>query len=275
MKTSYKTLVISDVHLGIKDSKAKELVKFLKAHSCEKLILNGDIIDGWQLKKSGSWKKKHTKFFRIVLKAMEKKKMKVIYLRGNHDDFLEQILPFEIGNFSIVNDHIHESNGKRYYVIHGDIFDTITTRMPWLSKLGDVSYTFLLWLNRNYNHYRERRGLPYYSLSQVIKMKVKSAVSYISDYEDQLSDAARRKKCDGIICGHIHQPANKMIGDIHYLNSGDWVESLTALAETHEGEWKIIQYADWLKEQKEETEVIQMEEQVAEYPVKMLIPSFR
>jgi UDP-2,3-diacylglucosamine pyrophosphatase LpxH len=151
MKTAFKTIVISDVHLGIKDSKAKELVHFLKENTCDKLILNGDIIDGWQLKKSGKWKKKHTKFFRLIMKAMEKHKTKVIYLRGNHDDFLEQILPFEIGNFSIVLDHIHESFGKKFYVIHGDAFDTITTRMPWMSKLGDVSYTFLLWLNRIYN----------------------------------------------------------------------------------------------------------------------------
>jgi UDP-2,3-diacylglucosamine pyrophosphatase LpxH len=275
MKTTYKTLVISDVHLGIKDSKAKELVRFLKEHSCETLILNGDIIDGWQLKKSGSWKKKHTKFFRIILKAMEKYKMKVVYLRGNHDDFLEQIIPFEIGNFSIVNDYIHESNGKRYYIIHGDVFDTITTRMPWLSKLGDISYTFLLWMNRNYNRYRERRGLPYYSLSQVIKNKVKSAVSYISDYEEQLSEVAKRKKCEGIICGHIHQPANKMIGDIHYLNSGDWVESLTALAETKEGEWKIIQYSDWVaaSDKLRAKEPIRMTEH--EETMKVLIPAFR
>ena len=249
MKTPYKTLVISDVHLGIKDSKAKELVRFLKEHTCEKLILNGDIIDGWQLKKSGSWKKKHTKFFRVILKAIEKRNMKVVYLRGNHDDFLEQILPLEIGNFSIANEHIHESFGKRYFVIHGDVFDSITTQFPWLSRLGDVSYTFLLWMNRNYNWYRVRRGLPYYSLSQAIKLKVKSAVSYISGYETQLSEVAGRKKCDGIICGHIHQPDNKMIGDVHYLNSGEWVESLTALAETHDGEWKIIYYKDWLAEQ--------------------------
>jgi UDP-2,3-diacylglucosamine pyrophosphatase LpxH len=272
MKTAYKTLVISDVHLGIKDSKAKELVRFLKDHTCEKLILNGDIIDGWQLKKSGSWKKKHTKIFRIILKAMEKRNMKVIYLRGNHDDFLEQILPFEIGNFSIVNDHIHESFGKRYYVIHGDIFDSITTRFPWLSKLGDVSYTFLLWMNRNYNYYREKRGLPYYSLSQAIKHKVKSAVSFISDYENQLSEVAGRKKCDGIICGHIHQPANKMIGDVHYLNSGDWVESLTALAETRNGDWKIIYYKDWLAEKETRKKETVMAE--TDIPLKRLIPSF-
>jgi UDP-2,3-diacylglucosamine pyrophosphatase LpxH len=273
MKTQYKTIVISDVHLGIKDSKAKELVHFLKAHSCEKLILNGDIIDGWQLKKSGSWKKKHTKFFRILLKAMEKNQTKVVYLRGNHDDFLEQILPFEIGNFSIALDHLHESCGKRYYVIHGDAFDTITTRMPWLSKLGDVSYTFLLWLNRNYNHYRTRRGLPYYSLSQVIKLKVKSAVSYISNYEDQLAEAARRKKCDGIICGHIHQPANKMIGDVHYLNSGDWVESLTVLTESFSGDWNVLYYSDWLASTTSVKNTAN--ESSAKPQVRILVPAFQ
>ena len=143
------------------------------------------------------------------------------------------------------NDHIHESFGKKYFVVHGDIFDPVTTRLKWLAKLGDISYTFILWLNRHYNSYRVKRGLPYYSLSQAIKNKVKSAVSFISDYENQLSAVAKLKKCDGIICGHIHQPANKVIGDIHYLNSGDWVESLTALAETYEGEWKVIYYEEW------------------------------
>ncbi len=143
------------------------------------------------------------------------------------------------------NDHIHESFGKKYFVVHGDIFDPVTTRLKWLAKLGDISYTFILWLNRHYNSYRVKRGLPYYSLSQAIKNKVKSAVSFISDYKNQLSAVAKLKKCDGIICGHIHQPANKVIGDIHYLNSGDWVESLTALAETYEGEWKVIYYEEW------------------------------
>lgn len=251
MGIKYKTIVISDVHLGIRNSRVKELVKFLAAHKCEKLVLNGDIIDGWQLKRSGEWKKKHTKFFRIILKAIEKKKTKVIYLRGNHDDFLNEIIPFQIGNFSIENDHIHESFGKKYYMVHGDIFDPVTTRLKWLAQLGDISYTFILWLNRHYNNYRVKRGLPYYSLSQIIKHKVKSAVSFIADYENELSEVAKAKKCDGIICGHIHQPANKMIGDVHYLNSGDWVESLTALAETYAGEWSVIYYDQWAQERAE------------------------
>lgn len=253
MKTHYKTIIVSDVHLGIQNSRVKELVKFLKSHSCDKLIMNGDIIDGWQLRRSGSWKKKHTKFFKLILKMMSKRDMRVIYLRGNHDDFLDEILPFEIGNFSIVRDHVHESCGKRYYVTHGDIFDSITTNLKWLAKLGDISYTFILWVNRHYNNYRVKKGLPYYSLSRKIKLAVKSAVSYIDQFETQLAEVAKAEHCDGIITGHIHQPANKMIGDIHYLNSGDWVESLTALVETDQGEWDIIYFDQWQKVNAEQT----------------------
>ncbi len=248
MNIRFKTVVVSDLHLGIKSSKAKEVVRFLKNHPAEKIILNGDIIDGWQLKKSGSWKKKHTRFFKLLLKMLSKEKTSVIYLRGNHDDFLDEILPLEIGNFSIRRDYIHESFGKKYYVVHGDIFDSITTNLKWLAKLGDVGYTFLLWINRFYNNYRIKKGLPYYSLSQQVKLKVKKAVSFISDFETELAEVAKVKKCQGVITGHIHHPANKMINGIHYLNSGDWVESLTALVETFDGEWKIVYFEEWLKE---------------------------
>ncbi|MFN5307655.1 MAG: UDP-2,3-diacylglucosamine diphosphatase [Bacteroidota bacterium] len=244
MSHHYKTIVISDLHLGVKASKAKEVVRFLKTHTCDTLILNGDIIDGWQLRKSGKWKKKHSKFFKLILKMMKDKKMQIIYLRGNHDDFLDEIMPFEIGNFCIKNEHILLSGSKKYLVIHGDLFDAITTKLKWLSKLGDVGYTFLLWLNRHYNHYRVRKGLPYYSLSQVVKQKVKSAVSFISAFENELAAYAKNRNCQGVITGHIHQAADKMLGDIHYLNSGDWVESLTALAETHDHHWRIITYSE-------------------------------
>ena len=245
--TRYRTIVLSDLHLGTSTSRAKEVVTFLKAHKCEKLILNGDIIDGWQLRRSGTWKKKHTKFFRLVLKRAAKG-TEVIYIRGNHDDFLDEIVPFSLGNFSIRRDYVLQSGAKKYYVVHGDLFDTVTTKLKWIAKLGDVSYTFLLWLNRHYNTWREKRGLPYYSLSQVIKAKVKEAVSFIDDFENQLSSVAKTRKCHGVICGHIHTPADKMIGNVHYLNSGDWVESMTALVESEEGEWKIIYYSDWIKE---------------------------
>lgn len=149
-------------------------------------------------------------------------------------------------NVRIVKDCIYESHGKRYYVTHGDVFDTITTRMKWLAQLGDTGYSFLLWLNKVYNARRRKQGKPYYSLSQSIKNKVKSAVSYISDFERELVALARAKKCDGIICGHIHHPANTYYDGIHYLNSGDWVETLSALTEDEEGNWTVCYFGNML-----------------------------
>ncbi len=240
----FRTIVLSDIHLGTNGSKAKEVAEFLKQYRCERLILNGDIIDGWQLKKYGNWKKKHTTFFRVVLKMMDKYDTKVIYLRGNHDDFLDQILPLVVGKqFQIRRDYILKSGEKQFYVTHGDIFDSITTNMKWLAHLGDLGYTFLLWLNKNYNQYREWKGLPYYSLSQIIKQKVKMAVNYVTDFEDKLAELARAKGCDGIICGHIHQPAIREINGILYLNSGDWVETMSALVEDFDGNWSLAYYS--------------------------------
>jgi UDP-2,3-diacylglucosamine pyrophosphatase LpxH len=242
VKTNYKTIIVSDVHLGTKGSKAKEIARFLKQFHCDNLILNGDIIDGWQLKKSGSWKRKHTRFFNRVLKMMENQSTNVYYLRGNHDDFLDQILPLQIGRLQILADMTYESNGKTYFITHGDVFDSITTNLRWIAYLGDVGYTFLLWLNRVVNYYRYKKGLPYFSLSQFVKGKVKQAVSYVDDYETELAKMAKSKGCDGIICGHIHKAENRMIDGIHYLNSGDWVETMSALAEDHEGNWELIYF---------------------------------
>jgi UDP-2,3-diacylglucosamine pyrophosphatase LpxH len=247
VKNNCKTIVISDVHLGTKGSKSKELVRFLKQYHCENLILNGDIIDGWQLKKSGKWKRKHTRFFSALLKKIENDGTKVTYLRGNHDDFLDQILPFTMGNLTIQRDMIYESGSKKFYIVHGDIFDSITRQFKWIAQLGDIGYTFLLWLNRQYNYRRLKKGLPYFSLSQAVKGKVKQAVKYIDDYEQQLATMAKYKGCDGIICGHIHQPAMKEINGVTYLNSGDWVESLTALVEDFKGEWSLVYYSETQK----------------------------
>jgi UDP-2,3-diacylglucosamine pyrophosphatase LpxH len=255
LKTHYRTIVLSDIHLGIQNSRAREAVQFLRNHTCNKLILNGDIIDGWQLSKSGKWKKRHTTFFKLIMKWLSTTDTEVVYIRGNHDDFLDEVLPLRLGNFSILRHYVHVSDGKRYFVVHGDIFDSVTTRLRWVAKLGDLGYTFLLWLNRHYNNYRKSRSLPYYSLSQVVKQKVKQAVSFISDYEKELCEVARNEKCDGVICGHIHHPDNKMINDIHYLNSGDWVETLSALVETTEGEWQIIYFKDWLASRPVEIEL--------------------
>ena len=243
-----KTIIISDVHLGTAGSKANEIVRFLCEYSCDTLILNGDIIDGWELKKYGSWKVKHTRFFKAVLKMIEEHHTKVIYLHGNHDDFLDNILPLTIGNFSLQMDYVHESCGKKYYVVHGDIFDSVTSNLKWIAKLGSIGYNFLLWLNKFYNAYRKKIGKPPYSFSQYIKSKVKSAVSPASTYEKQLTELAKIKGCEGIICGHTHKPAFKKLGEITYMNSGDWVESLSALFEDHQGNWSLVYYKDLIRE---------------------------
>lgn len=243
LRKYYPTVVLSDIHLGSEHSRTKEVTNFLKHIDCDRLILNGDIIDGWQLQKSGKrWKQAQTDFFKVLMKMMEKKGTQIIYIRGNHDDFLDKLVPFQFSNISIVKDYLLNSHGKRYLVTHGDIFDTITTNMRWLAMLGDIGYTFLLWLNKIYNKNREKHGKPYFSLSQHVKHRVKSAVSYISDFEKELVKLAQVKRLDGIICGHIHQAANVRYGNVHYLNSGDWVESMTALVENEQGEWNILTY---------------------------------
>jgi UDP-2,3-diacylglucosamine pyrophosphatase LpxH len=239
----YKTVIISDVHLGSEGSKAKEITLFLKSVTCETLIMNGDIIDGWQLKKGGSWKKKHTAFFRTILKMIENQHTKVVYLRGNHDDFLDQIIPFSLGkSFTIQRDIILKSGKKNFLITHGDIFDSVTSNMKWLAYLGDVGYTILLTFNKLYNQYRSWRGMEYYSFSQRIKQRVKEAVNYVSDFEEKLVALAKANHCDGIICGHIHKPDIRKINDITYMNSGDWVESLTALVEDHKGNWELLYF---------------------------------
>ncbi|KAB7732022.1 UDP-2,3-diacylglucosamine diphosphatase [Rudanella paleaurantiibacter] len=242
-KRHFRTIVLSDIHLGTAGSKAREATEFLKNYSCQKLILNGDIIDGWQLRQYGAWKKKHTAFFRTVMKLIIRHDTKVVYLRGNHDDFLDQIMPLKVGkNFSIRRDYVLESGTRKLYVTHGDVFDSITSQMKWLAYLGDLGYTFLLWCNKLYNQYRAWRGLPYYSLSQQVKRHIKQAVNYISDFEVKLTELARARNCDGIICGHIHHPAIRDYDGILYMNSGDWVESMSALVEDYDGHWSLLYY---------------------------------
>ncbi|MCF8228495.1 MAG: UDP-2,3-diacylglucosamine diphosphatase [Bacteroidales bacterium] len=248
----YKTIVISDTHLGSADTKAKELSKFLKANSCERLILNGDIIDAWNLKRSGNWSKKDTRIFRRILKMMESHDTEVIYVKGNHDDFLNNVIPFSMGKFYVLNSYELKSGDKTLFVTHGDIFDMISTNMKWLANLGDMGYKFLLWMNRRYNQRRRLKGLPYYSLSQEIKHKVKLAVNFIFDFENTMIEYARKRNYDGIICGHIHQPALKVIDDLLYLNSGDWVETMSALVEDFNHKWQVVYYDDIIPSQQGE-----------------------
>jgi len=243
----FKTIIISDVHLGTVDCKIREVNHFLKYTHCEKLILNGDIIDGWRLKQTGHWPKSHTRFIRLILKKLEKKDTEVIYLRGNHDDVLSKFLPLDFENLKIVEDYIHEGVRGRYFVLHGDVFDTITKNFVFLAYIGDWGYRALMRLNRLYNHFRAWRGKEYYSLSKAVKARVKQAVSHVSHFEEHIVKLAESRECAGVMCGHIHTAADRMYGNIHYLNSGDWVESLTAIVEHADGRFELVEFSDFRK----------------------------
>jgi UDP-2,3-diacylglucosamine pyrophosphatase LpxH len=243
-----RTVIISDVHLGTVDCKIDEVNHFLRKVRCEKLILNGDIIDGWQLRRTGNWTKAHTRFVRIVLKKLEKRDTEIIYLRGNHDDVLAAFMPVEFEQLSVVEDYVHEGPNGRYLVLHGDVFDTVTKNFVFLAHLGDWGYRALLKINRIYNAWRTWRGLEYWSLSKAIKARVKKAVNHVSNFEFHIAQLAKERGCVGVMCGHIHTPADKMLGDVHYLNSGDWVESLTAVVEHYDGRYEMINFLDFVRD---------------------------
>jgi len=246
-KLSCRTVFLSDIHLGTPDSKADEVVEFLKHIRCRKLVLNGDIIDGWALKRGNKWTSRHSRVIRKVIKMTERDQTEVIYLRGNHDEILERFLPMALGRIRLTKEHIHTTpDGKRYLVVHGDGFDSVSTNHRWLALLGAVGYDFLLRVNRIYNAWRYWRGKEHFSLSKAVKAKVKSAVSFVDRYEELLQDLARHRKCDGIICGHIHTPEDKQVGSVHYLNSGDWVESLSAIIEHHDGRMELVKHHEFL-----------------------------
>lgn len=245
---SFRSLFLSDIHLGTEDSKSRQVLDVIKNVKCERLYLNGDIIDGWAIKRKAKWKKSHTKVVRAVLKKSEQSDCEVIYTRGNHDDFLTQFLPADIGGLQMLKeaDHICP-NGDKYLVIHGDGFDSVCTNHRWLANLCAIGYDFLLKVNRYYNKYRSRRGKEYFSISKAIKSKVKSAVSFVDSYEEKLHDLASKRGYKGIICGHIHTPADKMVKGTHYLNSGDWVESMSCIVEHHDGRMELLYYYDLLE----------------------------
>lgn len=234
----YRTIVMSDLHLGSKASRAKDIIKFLENNTCETLILNGDIIDGWALKRGSSWKDEHTKVLRKILK-MSEKGTKVIWLRGNHDEFLEPYLNTILGNITIQEDMVYNGfDGKSYYIFHGDILDVFSSKFKLIAKIGSVGYDLALWLNRWYNKYREWRKLPYYSISNDIKREVKAAVNFITDFENRAIEFAKKKNCDSAICGHIHQVEIRE----NYMNSGDWCENCTALVESEEKGWEVYYF---------------------------------
>jgi UDP-2,3-diacylglucosamine pyrophosphatase LpxH len=231
---NYKAVIVSDLHLGTKDSKAKEFIEFLEQHPTDLLILNGDIIDGWALNRGAKWKKQHTNTISKILKVSNK--TKVIWIRGNHDEFLAEFIGMHFGNIEIREDYIISN----HFVFHGDVIDVFITKYKWLAKIGSVGYDFALWLNRWYNRYRVWRGLPYQSISQEIKAGVKAATSYINDFEIAAIKMASKHGCQGVICGHIHQPADLMINGARYLNSGDWVENRTAILLDYQDKFTIF-----------------------------------
>ncbi|MEY3001993.1 MAG: hypothetical protein RLZZ428_368 [Pseudomonadota bacterium] len=240
----YKSIFVSDIHLGTKFSQAERFLDFMKTHESENLYLVGDIIDGWAMKRKFRWKQSHSDVIQKILKKA-RKGTNVYFITGNHDEFIRPFIPLFLGeNFKISNQETYiGADDKRYYVTHGDFFDSVTMTKKWLAVVGDYGYDFLLHLNAVLQFFRRLlRVKRYWSLSKYVKDNVKKSVSFITDYEQVLAKHAKHKGYDGVICGHIHKAEIRMVDGIEYKNSGDWVESCTALVETFDGEWQILHW---------------------------------
>lgn len=244
----YKSIWISDIHLGTRGCQADMVLEFIKYTRSENLYLVGDIVDGWALKNKWYWPQQHND---VVQKILRKARhgTRVFYIAGNHDEILRKFIPINLGNVEILNQLIHEGiNGKKYWVVHGDQFDGIIRYAKWLSMLGSIAYEALIAFNRYLNYFRRRFGKEYWSLSKYMKFKVKNAVKFISEFEELVVESAKKQKADGVICGHIHHPAMEYMKDVEYKNCGDWVESCTALVEHFNGEFELIHWLDKRKE---------------------------
>ena len=227
---------MSDLHLGSRQSQTDKIISFLDNNTTEKLILNGDIIDGWALKGNGKWTKDCTKIFRKFMK-MSEKNTKVIYIRGNHDDFLKDFIPFKLNNIRIVRKYIHTGiDDRKYFCFHGDVLDFVIMEARWLAVIGGWSYDIVIKFNTIYNKIRKWFKLPYHSLANTIKQSVKGAINFVSDFEENAKGLTKQKGYDVAVCGHIHQP--KIEND--YMNSGDFCENSTCIVEDFDGNWKII-----------------------------------
>ena len=227
---------MSDLHLGARQSQTDKIISFLDNNTTEKLILNGDIIDGWALKGNGKWTKDCTKIFRRFMK-MSEKNTKVVYIRGNHDDFLKDFIPFKLNNIRIVRKYIHTGiDNRKYFCFHGDVLDFVIMEARWLAVIGGWSYDIVIKFNTLYNKIRKWFNLPYHSLANTIKQSVKGAINFVSDFEDNAKGLTKQKGYDVAVCGHIHHP--KIEND--YMNSGDFCENSTCLVEDYNGVWKII-----------------------------------
>ena len=236
----YQTIFLSDLHLGSKSAQAELLLDFLKHNHAHKIYLVGDIVDGWQLKKGWYWPQAHNDVVQKILRAA-RKGSRVIYVPGNHDEFARDYTGLTFGGIEVANESIHETvNGRKYLIMHGDQFDIVVCNARWLALLGDWAYQLAIVANTWFNKVRKIYGVGYWSLSAWAKMKVKNAVNFIGDFEKTLAAEARRRGFDGVICGHIHHAIIRKIDGIDYVNTGDFVESCTAIVEHEDGRLEIL-----------------------------------
>ncbi len=243
-KRRFRSIWISDIHLGTKGCQADMLLDFLKHTESKYLYLVGDIIDGWRMKRAWYWTQSHNDVIQKILRKA-RKGTRVIYVPGNHDENFRDFTNHRFGRVAVLYETIHTSaDGKRYLVLHGDRFDGVIKYAKWLAFLGDNAYNAAITVNGWFNHIRKIFGLPYWSLSAFLKHKVKNAVEFISKFEEAVVDEARRRGTDGVICGHIHTAEMRDMDGITYCNDGDWVESCTALVEHDDGKMEILRWAD-------------------------------
>jgi UDP-2,3-diacylglucosamine pyrophosphatase LpxH len=240
----YRTIWISDVHLGTRGCNAAMLIDFLDAVDSETMYLVGDIIDGWRLKKRFYWPPAHNDVVWRILKRA-KRGTRIVYIPGNHDEMFRQFAGLDFGGVAIRRKAVHETaDGRRLLVLHGDEFDVVTLAHRWLAHVGDAAYGLLMRLNVVINAVRRRLDLPYWSLSKHAKARVKNAVEFISRFEEVVAHAAGVRGVDGVVCGHIHTAEMRAIGGVAYYNDGDWVESCTALVEHDDGRIELLNWAD-------------------------------
>jgi UDP-2,3-diacylglucosamine pyrophosphatase LpxH len=242
-QTHYRSVFISDVHLGTRGCQAELLLDFLRHTTCERLFLVGDIVDGWKMKGGWHWPQSHNDVVQKILRLARKGAV-VTYIPGNHDDRVRDFCGVHFGGVTVARDAVHQTaDGRRFLVVHGDEFDAVVRHAAWLGFAGDLAYRALLTLNTALNRLRRRLGFGYWSLSAFLKSKVKNALQFIDNFESALADEARRRNVDGVICGHIHKAEMREIAGVLYVNDGDWVESCTALVEHGDGHLEILNWA--------------------------------
>ena len=238
-----RALFISDLHLGNKACQADAFLDFLRNHEASRVYLIGDIVDFWRIKRGIYWPQSHNDVLQKLLRKV-RKGIELVYIPGNHDEVMRDYCGTRFGGIAIERNALHVgADGRRYLVMHGDEFDVVVRYAKWLALFGDWTYTIALWLNTHFNVVRRWVGMPYWSLSAYLKQRVKGAVNYIGEFEAALAQEARRHGAHGVICGHIHHAAIRQLGDITYVNAGDWVESRTAVAESEEGTFEIIRWS--------------------------------